>query len=406
MTQEPSRERLHALDAVRGGALILGVLFHASVSFLPGPQIWIVADAARSSELSVLFFVLHIFRMTVFFVLAGFFARLLLERRGVGGFIANRATRIAAPLAMFWPIAITSIIAAAIWAAVQANGGAMPEGDPPPPPTVETFPLTHLWFLYVLLGFYAAALALRGVMRLIDRRGALGARVVDPLVRVAAGPLAPLLLAAPVAAALYLTPDWYMWFGIPTPDTGLAPKPTPLIVYGVAFGFGWLINRQPQLLQGWGERWLAYVGPAAGATIGCLMIGGFTPVLTPAEHSLTTLGFAALYAFASWAWTIAIIGFAVRHLSGESAARRYVADASYWIYIVHLPIVMVLQVVFAPYDWPWFAKYPLILAIAFAIMLVSYQWLVRYSWLGAILNGRKQKPAKAQRGAAQLAAAE
>ena len=38
-------------------------------------------DASRSVELSVPFFVLHIFRMTVFFVLAGFFARLLLERR-------------------------------------------------------------------------------------------------------------------------------------------------------------------------------------------------------------------------------------------------------------------------------------------------------------------------------------
>ena len=49
-----------------------------------------------------------------------------------------------------------------------------------------------------------------------------------------------MLLAVPVAAALYFTPDWYMWFGIPTPDTGLIPNPTALIVYGVAFGFGCL----------------------------------------------------------------------------------------------------------------------------------------------------------------------
>ena len=73
-------------------------------------------------------------------------------------------------------------------------------------------------------------------------------------------------------------------------------------------------------------------------------------MLTPAERDFSTLGYAALYAFAVWAWTIAIIGFAVRRLAGHSPARRYLADASYWIYIVHLPIVMALQAVLRRYD--------------------------------------------------------
>jgi peptidoglycan/LPS O-acetylase OafA/YrhL len=406
MAMSGGGERYHALDAVRGGVLILGVFFHAVMAFLPGPQLWVVVDASRSVELSVLFFVLHIFRMTVFFVLAGFFARMVLERRGVRGFVANRTSRIGIPLAVFWPISLAGIIAVAIWAAVQANGGVMPEGPPPPPTTAETFPLTHLWFLYVLLFFYAGALLVRGVVHLIDRSGALRARFVDPMVRVIGGPGAPVLLALPVATTLYFTPDWYMWFGIPTPDHGLIPNASALIIYGLAFGFGWLINRQPQILNGWGAHWGVYVGPAIGATAVCLGIGGVTPVLTPAAQDLTTLGFALLYAFASWAWTIAIIGFAVRHLSGHSPALRYLADASYWIYLVHLPLIMALHTLFAPYAWPWFAKYPLILAIAFVIMLASYQWFVRYSFIGAILNGKKEKPLKAGRGEPNLAAAE
>ncbi|HYD71999.1 MAG TPA: acyltransferase family protein, partial [Candidatus Binatia bacterium] len=355
---------------------------------------------------SVLFFVLHIFRMTVFFVLAGFFARLLLEKRGFGGFIANRAKRIATPLLVFWPISIAGIVAVAIWAAVQANGGAMPEGPPPPSPTAETFPLTHLWFLYVLLFFYAGALALSGIVRLVDRSGALRARLLDPLVRAIAGPAAPVLLAMPVATALYFTPNWYMWFGIPTPDHGLIPNASALVIYGSAFGFGWLLNRQPDILKRWSSVWLAYTVAAIAASAACLAMTSLTPMLTPADQGLNTLGFAALYAFASWAWTLGLIGFAVRHLSGESRARRYLADASYWIYLVHLPLVMALQTVFAPYDWPWFAKYPLILAIAFLVMLASYQWLVRYSFVGAILSGRKTKPPKAKRGEPQFVAAE
>lgn len=400
-------ERYHALDAVRGGVLILGVFFHATLSFLPGAQMWIVMDQSRSIELSILFFALHIFRMTVFFVLAGFFGRMLLERLGVGAFVMNRAKRIAMPLVMFWPIVLTAFIAVLIWAAVQANGGVAPEGPPPAPLTVETFPLLHLWFLYVLLIFYAVALLLRSVVHLIDRSGALRERIVDPAMRLIAGPAAPVLLAIPVAVALYLKPTWMMWFGIPTPDTGLVPNTAALVAYGVAFSFGWLLQRQPKILEGWGKWWLAYVGPALGATATAIILaGGAAPVTETVTPSLTTAAFAALYGFASWAWTIAIIGFAVSHLAGHSPVRRYLADASYWIYIVHLPILITLQTLVAPYDAPWFVKYPLILAVAFAIMLASYQLFVRYSFIGSILNGKKQKPVKTKGGKPQLAAAE
>ena len=399
--------RYHGLDAVRGTALTLGVFFHAALSFLPGDQIWIVMDSSRSTELSVMFYVLHIFRMTVFFVLAGFFARMLLQKRGTGPFIKNRLTRIGMPLAMGWPIVMTAFIAVIIWVAIRANGGVAPENpEPPPPLTAETFPWLHLWFLYALLIFYVAALLLRGLVSLIDRSGALRANVVDPIVRVVAGPAAPFILAIPVAALMFFTPNWFGWFGIETPDRGIIPQPTSLGIFFIAFGLGWLMHRQPRVLRGWGERWAMYVGPAVGATIGCLMIAGFEPVLAPATRDLPTLGYAALYAFAVWAWTIAIIGFGVRFLSGESPARRYLADASYWIYIVHLPIVIALQAALAPIDMPWFAKYPLLLAIAFAIMLASYQWFVRYSFIGAILNGKKEKPAKRSRSEPQLAVAE
>ena len=399
--------RYHGLDAVRGAALTLGVFFHAALSFLPGGPIWIVMDASRSTELSVMFYVLHIFRMTVFFVLAGFFARLLLEKLGTAGFIKNRATRIGLPLVSAWPIVMTAFIAVIIWVAIRANGGVVPENpEPPPPLTAETFPLLHLWFLYALLIFYVVALLLRGLFFVLDRNGVFGARVVDPLVRIITGPGAPVILTIPVTALLFFTPNWFGWFGIETPDRGVIPQLTSLGIFFLAFGLGWLIHRQPRVLRGWGERWAIYVGPAVGATVGCLIIAGLVPVLAPATRDAQTLGYAALYAFAVWAWTIAIIGFGVRFLSGESKPVRYLADASYWIYIVHIPVVIVLQAALAPIAWPWFVKYPLLLVIAFAIMLASYQWFVRYSFIGAILNGKKQRPVKAKRGEPQLAAAE
>lgn len=405
-------ERLHALDAVRGGALIAGVLFHAALSFLPGGSdqpLWIVMDASRSGALAMLFFTLHTFRMTVFFFIAGFLGHMMLERRGVWGFVKNRLVRIGAPLVSFWPLVMTGIIAVVIWVALRANGGVPPaDAEPPPPLTVATFPLTHLWFLYVLLIFYAATLLLRGVVVALDRKGAFRARLVDPVVRVIAGPLAPMFLGIPVAAALYFTPHWLMWFGIPTPDTGLVPNTTALVCYGTAFGFGWLVSRQPEILQKWSKECWSALGLAGCCTTICLAIAGATPVVTPAEQNIVTLFYACCYALAGWGWSIGIIGAAMLFCAGHSPVRRYLADASYWIYIVHLPLVLALQAAFSPYAWPWFAKYPLILAIAFALMLGTYQLFVRYSFIGAILNGRRISPRKQRKlnAAAAAAAAE
>ena len=43
-------ERLHALDAVRGGALLLGIIVHMSMSFWPIP-LWPIRDNDPSGAL-------------------------------------------------------------------------------------------------------------------------------------------------------------------------------------------------------------------------------------------------------------------------------------------------------------------------------------------------------------------
>lgn len=384
-------ERLHGLDAVRGFALIGGVMLHATMSFFPGQQVWIVKDATESVELGGLFFVLHIFRMAVFFLLAGFFGRLMLQRLGVGGFLKNRFGRIALPLASFWPIVFPAIVACLLWGMVQASGGQpLPSGPQPNPFTVAAFPLTHLWFLYILLIFYAAALVLRAVT---GWAGPLLDKAVAGLV----GMWAPILLALPVAAVLSMDPQWTPWFGIKTPDTGLIPNMQALSVFGMAFTLGWLVNRQTALLDVWKRRWPFHLLLAIIATVACLALVGVEPSIKPLSEPGLTWAYALSYGLATWSWTFGLIGAGLAVFSGHSPSRRYIADASYWIYIVHLPLVMALQVLLAPLDWPWPIKYALILAAAFTLMLASYQVLVRHSFIGALLNGKR--PRKGEAGA-------
>jgi glucan biosynthesis protein C len=92
---------------------------------------------------------------------------------------------------------------------------------------------------------------------------------------------------------------------------------------------------------------------------------------------------------ATWYFNLAPIGLALTRFSNPSPRTRYLADASYWSYIVHLPLVCVLQVWVADWNLHWSLKFPLILSIAFAVLLASYHYLVRYTSIGAVLNGRR-----------------
>lgn len=383
-------ERLHALDAVRAGALTLGVAFHATLSFLPGPQFWVVRDVP-SDALGNFFFVAHIFRMACFFVIAGYFGRMMLHKRGTGGFIRNRLTRIALPLVAFWPIVMAGIVACFVWGAyAMAAGAPLPPAPPPPAFTASTLPLTHLWFLYLLLVFYAATLAIRGLVSLIDRNQWLRGGIIDPAMRLlTATPAAAPILAAPLAMTLATLPVWFARGGIPTPDVGLIPNLGATIGFGTAFAFGWLLQRQRDLLGGIRRWWVVNLIAALGLTVACLWLLGDSNGFEPFPAGDTRTALAACYAVAVWAWTLGLIGAALHFLTRERPAIRYVADASYWIYIMHLPVVMALQVWVFTLPLPALAKWAIVTGGAFLILIASYHLAVRHSWLGRWLNGRK-----------------
>lgn len=100
------------------------------------------------------FYVPHMFRMLVFFLLAGFFGRSMLDRLGIAAFIRNRLKRIVLPFVVFWPVTMAGVVATAILA--QRLGLRTP-----PPPAQGGVPLAHLWFLYDLVLIYAAVLGTR-----------------------------------------------------------------------------------------------------------------------------------------------------------------------------------------------------------------------------------------------------
>lgn len=381
-------ERLHGLDALRAGALLLGVVLHASLSFFP-QQIWIVADDSRSIGAAWLFFAIHLFRMTAFFLIAGLFAHRMLARRGWIAFAKDRGVRIAGPLAAFWFPVMAGIVTALVWNA-HVNGLVTPGAPPPPPPTYDwtNFPLTHLWFLWVLTLFYAVLLIVRALLHVLDRKGRAGP-VVDRITSALIGPWTPALLAAPLALALWLDPKWIAFFAVPTPDTGVIPNASAVVGFGLAFGLGFVLDRRRDLLDriaGWSPLFLivALISGVAAYSLA----GG--PNLAPrVEPTAGKALAAAVTAVAVYASALAAMGLCLKFASGHSPVRRYLSDASYWVYIVHLPLVMLAQVWVQDWAGPWWVKLIGVSAGVFAVGLASYELLIRHSVMGRWLNGRR-----------------
>jgi peptidoglycan/LPS O-acetylase OafA/YrhL len=382
--------RHHSLDALRAGALLLGIALHAAMSFLPGFRAvgWPIVDDSQSTALAMLYFVVHVFRMTLFFLIAGFFARLILARLGTWGFIKHRLRRIGLPLLaamlVVMPLTIVPLVVAVKWHGKTGGSAATllrPQGG---------VAWGHLWFLYLLLVLYALGLALRCAVIFADRNGAMR-RAVDRAFRFAlTSRLAPMIFAAPLASVLYFTPGWQAWDGIPLPIIGFVPNFPAVLAFGLAMSVGWLLHRQQAGLELLARDSTVYLAVAALTSIWAFRLVGPDAQMRVVDMAPATRAiYASLYTLAIWAWTLGLVGLAVSFRRRESAHWRYLADASYWMYLTHIPVVWGLQVWMMKWPLPWQLKYPFILAITVAVLLLLYRYCVRGTFMGAFLNGRR-----------------
>lgn len=388
-TQEAApSERIHALDSLRAVAMFLGIVLHGAISFkviLPIP--WPALDVSRHASFDVMVAVIHGFRMQLFFLLAGFFGRLLYLRLGPAGFAKQRWQRIGVPLLLGWPILIPAIGLIWGWGFGKMENSEevmklMAKGNP-------GIPTAHLWFLEFLLILYA--LALVGIWIFQRAPETLRTGLSNVANRVVASPARTLLLAA-----LCIWPLWNgPYLGEPEqPGVRLTPRPAAILYYGLFFAVGWLLHARRELLTAFQNR------PWLGGAIALAAYGGYGAIviamgdLEQPDDLWLRLGGNFLAAYCAWAMSFAMIGIFLRHASAPARWGRYLADSSYWCYLVHIPILNVLQVWIAPIPAPGWLKFGALMAATMAILLVAYEYAVRYTWVGRMLNGPRAKPCR------------
>lgn len=389
-TTSPLHEgRLHGLDLLRGIAMVLGVVLHTAVPYTRFDIPWVYRVPTPNSVYDLGLVAIHSFRMPLFFLLAGFFGHLQQQRLGASPFLRQRLLRIGVPFAvgmvtlMPWMVFMVLQDTTDLNAFRKAHGTPIPVGATVSPP-LHLLPTFHLWFLEVLLIcyglFWSLTLLTRGRMlcsERVDRIVAWGLRSVWPVA----------LLAGPCL----------VWFEGSRPGDGVSFLQYATLTPGVRilgfslsfFAMGAWLHRNATARRELGERWRPMM--MAGVVSLVVLLGIRWQLLRQDLHLTRFQEGLGLLAEGCTAWFLSLGLFALGLQALDRPPRwtRYFADASYWLYLIHLPLVFWIQLRIRDWPIPIVAKFFLCLCGVTALGLQSYHLLVRDTWVGWLLNGRR-----------------
>jgi acyltransferase-like protein len=367
-------ERFHALDALRAAMMFLGIYLHAVVAYSPnGGWPWRQAELTRLLDWSIS--IIHVFRMPIFYAMAGFFTALLLARYGFRRAAWNRFMRIVVPFVVAWIV---------VWPMVMFLAGLGTFGLER---TLRGFssgrvlayahPM-HLWFLEYLILLYILSAV---VIALVPLVLSLAVRQVllQAFRRIMLSPWAPLALAVPSFAAQLLMPN--PWIEDPP---GFMPVLRIVAVYAIPFAFGWLLFLNIDLLAALIRRAWLYAALAVVASVAYRY-----SYQLPLDREARFYLIRAVHAVAEWLLILGVAGLFLRYLAGHSAYRRYFCDSSYFLYIAHMPAILAFQLLLEDVALPPLAKIVITLVGTIGVLMPIYQYAVRPTFIGAVLNGRR-----------------
>ena len=389
--------------------MLMGIVVHATLPYfsrIAEIEYFWPADDDQSILMFLVFEFIHAWRMPTFFLLAGFFAHLVLVRRPTSKFVLDKLKRIALPLVVFG--AVMAAIIPAIWfygwygsislEVFQDALGERPDLDS----SGEL--VAHLWFLYYLLLMYAALIGFRLLGRLRRAPASVGGAGRPSLGRYIGNAVytrLPLLMT--LAAVILLVvragdqsrPIW--------------PLNGPDVLYGSLFflyGYGLYARRELiDRLRGTGSLVALWAIATLAFSVNIVLVAA-TADASGRGADDETIGVLWLigtvfYGASAVFFCLGLVGIFERVLRSSRTWVRWLADSSYWIYIVHLPIVTFLTFYLAHLDrqgrleyltgfiWSAELKFLAACVVTAVLGLVTYRYLVRYTLLGTLLNGKR-----------------
>ncbi|WP_435008580.1 acyltransferase family protein [Tundrisphaera lichenicola] len=417
-----SRHRLSEFDALRATAILLVVTLHSALAYtrLDIPRLlWGVREPSVHRGFDLFSWWAMGVSVPLFFAISGFFAAEVEQSRGPSAFLRSRVRRVIVPMLAAGPILLPLCFFA--WTLGWLATGRCTFHEfrrmrfLDPAIMSDLYGPAHLWFLLylapMLLGFgwlrrskldrdearekirvdlaskKNRIRAARGLRRKKVRFDRSTAEDEPQAWRWLLAPWAPIALAIPSiilmrigreVAGVDLSLDRHNSF---------FPNLIRLAHYGTFFAIGIGLHRVRDGLgilaaRGW---WILAASVPVFAYRARLLPRDWSGTMSGTESwALALTG--ALF---SWLAVFGLIGVYRRHCARRSQVIRYLAEASFWLYLAHMPVVGLIQAALVPTQAPTTLKFAFTLSATLALGLASYHVLVRGTKLGRFLGGGK-----------------
>ena len=380
--------RISYFDWLRAIAVLGVVAYH---TLQPFSSIgWFISNAEISPVLTVIILALSSFGLPILFVVAGASARFALQRRSPRAFLVERAQRLLVPFAIgaivFGPIngytigVFNGTVSQSFLEYVIAYPGIVIDFQ------IHNFGLSrlllvavHLWFLGALFLYSAAALPVFAFLS--STRGHI---LIESLSRLARWPAATLLFAVPATLPIYvffastLQPQlWDSW---------------SLGWFAVNFLVGYVIYSDDRLVAAVHRDLVPALVAGVLGTAGLALTGYAEWAAMPQQYSTTYVLMLTLFGITGWAWTLAVLGVAMRVAAWQRPLAARVGEAALPLYVLHLPFVMAISffVVRSPLDF-W-AKVLVNLVLGVAVSVIVAAAAARVPLLRPLLGLRPASP--------------
>lgn len=372
-------ERIHSLDSLRAIMMLLGLVIHSAITYgvIDYGNAWSLKDPGAthvSNDFIVSF--IHAFRMQIFFMVAGFFGAMLFYERKPLNMVKNRISRIVFPFIVFVLLLWPTIFFTFEYTKSLFGGGNNPLADALTPfSSIEilipqsTF---HLWFLYYLaiITFVSVALGL-----LFKKIPHVSNYISNTFSWVIQKQMLRIIIFAGLTTVVYLI----MGTSQVATSNSFVPDFNTFFYYSFFYLVGWILFKSKHLLDTMMKfDW-------ASTLVGCALFTYYFFMSDSFSYELKII----LKSFMVWFFIFGITGLFIRYGSHHSAKMRYISDSSYWVYLLHLSLTAIIPSFII--DWPLngILKFLFVLISTGIICFVSYHYLVRGTFIGKFLNGRK-----------------
>jgi glucan biosynthesis protein C len=152
-----------------------------------------------------------------------------------------------------------------------------------------------------------------------------------------------------------------------------------LLLYFLIFLSGALAYNQQEL-------WLTFLRKRALWLFAVLLLS-FTIFFVIQDWGL--VGTRWIYAASVISGTYGVLGLFLRFATKQNKAFKFISDASYWLYLVHLPLVFFFLFSLGINGFGAIATILLTSVLTIVIGLVTYKVFVRHTFISTLLNGKR-----------------